>query len=71
MVKKTTDLGNGNFNLAWVDDDEKVCVDMTIHITGEDTESTIEANYRLMKKNNEALFVEPESMDIEDIGSEE
>lgn len=60
-LRKTTDKGNGDYTLAWTDELGAVLCSMDIHISGDDAEETIDANYRLMKKNNKELFIEIES----------
>lgn len=59
-TKRTTDLGSGRYRLEWLDENEAVLCSMEIEVT-EDKDNTVLANYNLMRRQHQELFIEPMS----------
>lgn len=59
-TKRTTDLGSGRYRLEWLDENEAVLCSMEIEVT-EDKDNTILANYNLMRRQYQELFLKPMS----------
>lgn len=59
-TKRTTNLGSGRYRLEWLDENEAVLCSMEIEVTA-DKDNTILANYNLMRRQNQELFLKPMS----------
>lgn len=59
-TKRTTDLGSGRYRLEWMDENDEVLCSMEIEVT-EDKDNTILANYNLMRRQHQELFLKPMS----------
>lgn len=57
--KKTTDKGGGKYLLEWIDERGETLCSMEIMIEDGDVGKTIDMNYRLLREQNEVLFVKP------------
>ncbi len=56
--KRTTKKTDTTWLLEWLDDEGNVFDSMEIGIEGGDGSATIEANYRMMKRNHPEQFIE-------------
>ena len=59
-TKRTTDLGDGRYRLEWLDENGNTLISMEIEVTA-DKDNTILANYNLMRRQHQELFLKPMS----------